>query len=186
MCPVGCSVITCHLTIIYCTNFSTVATLWMSCLRHIFHLGQILCIFEGESWECIKFISHNHKHFIPNPGLLSGKFTLSEIQLWPVTGAGGFLKHGVTLSLIKSSSHCHQVITWVGLLTHDALRVTHSSLSLSVGKVTNLSRSQFLVPGDRCGPFKRIMGTWWLVNDTVKHHSASTYSQFWKKRRREN
>ena len=104
MCPAGCSVITCHLTIIYCTNFSTVATLCLSCLRHIFHLGQILCIFEGESWECIRlyFISR-HKHFMLNPGLLSEKFTLSEIQLWPVTGAGGFLKHGVTLSLIKSS-----------------------------------------------------------------------------------
>ena len=144
--------------------------------------------FWGGKLRMHKILFHLASHFmlVPNPGLLSGKFTLSEIQLWPVTGAGGFLKHGVTLSLIKSSSHCHQVITWVGLLTHDALRVTHSSLSLSVGKVTNLSRSQFLVPGDRCGPFKRIMGTWWLVNDTVKHHSASTYSQLWKKRRREN
>ena len=100
--------------------------------------------FLGESWECIKFISHNHKHFIPNPGLLSGKFTLSEIQLWPVTGAGGFLKHGVTLSLIKSLSSSHHL----GRFTHSRCPQSHSliiiSLSWESHKFITIS-----VPGSR-------------------------------------
>ena len=103
--------------------------------------------FWGESWERIKFyfISH-HKHLmlVPNPGLLSGKFTLSEIQLWPVTGAGGFLKHGVTLSLIKSLSSSHHL----GRFTHSRCPQSHSLIII----VVSWESHKFItisVPGSR-------------------------------------
>ena len=88
----------------------------------------------------------HYKHFmlVPNPGLLSGKFTLSEIQLWPVTGAGGFLKHGVTLSLIKSLSSSHHL----GRFTHSRCPQSHSLIII----VVSWESHKFItisVPGSR-------------------------------------